>query len=64
MEAFKLAYSIRNKNYLLTEKKNNDTEYIPQLYVKIKGWNPPPAPIELENKLTEFEKKLKEWLNA
>jgi hypothetical protein len=56
----KLAYSIQTKNYLLTKKTNTNTEYIPQLYVKLRGWNPPPAPIHLENKLTEFEKKLKE----
>lgn len=48
------------KNYLLQQAENAESDYIPQLYVKIKGWYPPPASLTIENKITEFEKKLKE----
>jgi hypothetical protein len=32
---------------------------IPQLYIKLKGWDPPPAPLLVENAITLFEKQLK-----
>ncbi len=33
-------------------------EYNKQIYVKNKHWDPPPAPSNIENKITEFEKAL------
>jgi len=54
----KLAYRIRTKFYL---QRNPSTkiDYIPQLYIKLKGWDPPPAPISVEDAITLFEKQLK-----
>jgi hypothetical protein len=51
-----LAYRIRTKHNLDTNDWNDMNEYIPQLYIKIKGWNPPPAPSRTENQITNFEK--------
>jgi hypothetical protein len=50
----KLAYRIRTKQYLLSNKKQTSTEYIPQIYVKLKKWYPPLASLTIENKITEF----------
>lgn len=38
-------------------------EYMPQIYVKLKGWNPPPASLTIENQLTIFEQQLKNNIN-
>lgn len=54
----KLAYRIRTK-YYLQEHPSTNHDYIPQIYVKLKGWDPPPAPLHVENAITEFEKQLK-----
>ncbi len=54
----KLAYRIRTK-YYLQEHPSTNHDYIPQIYVKLKGWDPPPAPLNVENAITEFEKQLK-----
>jgi hypothetical protein len=59
----KLAYKIRTKQYRLQNNNKNATPYIPQIYVKLKGWHPPPAPIDIENKLTTFEKLLKQTIH-
>jgi len=54
----KLAYRIRIKFYLqLNPSIKND--YIPQLYIKLKGWDPPPATLSVEDAITLFEKQLK-----
>ena len=58
-----MAYKIRTKQYLLQNNNKNATPYIPQIYVKLKGWYPPPAPIDIENKLTTFEKLLKQTIH-
>jgi len=55
-----MAYSIRTMYYLKQCNTNNNTEYIKQIYVKNKTWNPPPASNEIEDKLTEFEKTLQD----
>jgi uncharacterized protein (DUF486 family) len=34
-------------------------QYVKQIYVKNSNWHPPPAPIAIENKTTEFKKALK-----
>jgi hypothetical protein len=56
----KLAYRICTKNYLLTTNKTQGETYIPKLYVKLKNWNPPPASLTTEERITLFEKKLRE----
>jgi hypothetical protein len=40
---FKRAYRIRTKHYLQTTDRTDNQEYIPQLYIKLKNWNPRPA---------------------
>jgi hypothetical protein len=54
-----MAYSIRTKYFLEDSNLTNDNNYIKQIYVKNRHWNPPPAPLPIEDKLTEFEKALK-----
>jgi hypothetical protein len=55
----KLAYSIRTHCHLKDANLTNSSDYVKQIYSKNKHWNPPPAPIIIENKLTELEKALK-----
>jgi len=59
-----MAYNIRTHYYLKECSANNDTEYIKQIYVKNRNWNPPPAPINIENKITEFERALQAALSS
>ena len=54
----KLAYRIRTKFYLQCNPSTKN-DYIPQLYIKLKGWDPPPAPLSVEDAITLFEKQLK-----
>jgi hypothetical protein len=42
---------------------NSDSEYIKQIYKKNANWNPPPAPLAIEDSITSFEKTLKEKHN-
>jgi len=53
---FKIARSIRTKCYLKELNINNDTDYIKQIYKCNNNWNPPPAPLPLEDSITKFEK--------
>jgi hypothetical protein len=53
-----MAYKIRNKHCLLQKSPNTSDSYIPQLYIKLKKWNPPPAPEDTESRLMAFEKLL------
>jgi hypothetical protein len=55
----KMAYSIRTKHYLNSNHTSTDAEYIKQLYRKNITWNPPPAPNLTEEKITQFEKAIK-----
>jgi len=55
----KLAYRI-SRQYLLTENRQSSREYIPQINIKLKNWHPPPASLTIENRITAFEKQLKE----
>jgi len=54
----KMAYKIRTKHYLLEKNTNISDNYIPQLYIKLTNWNPPPTTEDTENRLTLFEKLL------
>jgi hypothetical protein len=55
-----MAYAIRTKFHLQKINTTTDTEYIKQIYIKNKNWNPDPAPLQIEDNITNFEKTLKE----
>jgi len=55
-----MARSIRTRYYLKELNIDNSADYEKQIYLKNKGWHPPPAPLHIEDKLTMFEKTLKE----
>ena len=59
----KLAYKVRTKQYLLDNNTSTRNDYIPQLYIKLKNWNPPPASLVTEERMTHFEKRLREASN-
>jgi hypothetical protein len=54
----RMAYNIRTMYHLKECGATNNEDYIKQIYIKNKTWNPPPAPTQIEDKLTEFEKSL------
>jgi hypothetical protein len=54
-----MAYSVRTKCYVDSSDTARGNDYIKQIYVKNKTWNPPPAPTIIEDKLIIFEKQLK-----
>jgi hypothetical protein len=58
----RLAYNIRTAFHLksngITSASNDN--YHPQIYVKLKGWDPPPAPLSIKDNITSFEKTLSE----
>jgi hypothetical protein len=55
----RMARSIRTHQYLTANNITDNSEYEKQIYKKNLNWNPPPATITIENKMTEFEKALK-----
>jgi hypothetical protein len=55
-----LAYSIRTKHFIDSFDTARENNYINQVYIKNKAWNPPPAPMLVEDKLTIFKKQLKQ----
>jgi hypothetical protein len=55
----KIARSIRIKYFLDQNGLGNDEEYNRQIYINNIGWHPPPAPLNIENHITNFEKALK-----
>jgi hypothetical protein len=55
----KLAYKLRTKQYLINNHHDSPGQFIPQLYIKLTGWNPPPATNLIKTKMTEFERNLK-----
>jgi hypothetical protein len=55
----RLAYSIRTACYLNKTNLPENSDYIKQIYSKNKHWNPPPASIIIEDKITDLEKALK-----
>ncbi len=56
----RMAYSIRTKCYLEDNQVANDSDYIKQLYIKNRNWNPLPAPNIIEESLITCEKLLKQ----
>ena len=57
-----MAYSIRTKCHLNAIGCTGESSYEKQIYAKNHKWNPDPAPPPIEDKLTKFEKALKEEL--
>jgi hypothetical protein len=55
----KMAYSIRTRCFLMEHGNSNKSNYIKQIYIRNPNWNPPPAPIRIEDSITNFEKLLK-----
>jgi hypothetical protein len=55
----KMARSIRTLFYLKQHGIIQEGDYKKQIYVSLKNWHPPPAPLEIEEKMTTFEKLLK-----
>jgi hypothetical protein len=55
----KLAYSIRTEYAIKELGLQNNQDYKKQIYIKNKSWNPTPASLQIEEKLTEFEHELK-----
>jgi hypothetical protein len=56
----RMARTIRTRHFLLENNLNLNSTYEKQIYVKNTAWHPPPAPIAIEDKLTAFEKALKQ----
>jgi hypothetical protein len=54
-----MARSIRTRYYLAKNNLLGDSEYEKQIYKRNLNWHPLPAPLIIEEKLTEFEKSLK-----
>jgi hypothetical protein len=55
----RMARSIRTQYYLQENGIDNASQYEKQIYVKNLNWHPPPAPLLIENKMTDFEKALR-----
>jgi len=53
-----MARSIRIRYFLLDNSTAANPNYEKQIYVKNDKWHPPPAPISVEDKITDFEKSL------
>jgi hypothetical protein len=56
----RMVQSIRTHFYLKQRNPNSEESYEKQIYVKLKNWHPPSAPLEVENQITVFEKLLKD----
>jgi len=54
-----MAYSIRMRYHLKDTRASSEANYIPQIYLRNKNWNPLLAPASIEDQLTFFEKSLK-----
>jgi hypothetical protein len=54
-----MARSIRTLFYLKQQDSRHNENYNKQIYIKQKNWHPPPAPLNVEDKITLFEKLLK-----
>ncbi len=54
-----MAKTIRTRYFLQTNGTTENNSYKKQIYIKNAAWNPPPAPLHIEDKITEFEKSLK-----
>jgi hypothetical protein len=55
----RMVCSIRTHHFLQTNGLNTTSKYEKQIYIKNTNWHPPPAPSIIVDKMTEFEKALK-----
>jgi hypothetical protein len=44
---------------LIDNNCTTNNQYNPKIYIKLKGWHPPPALLDAEELITVFEKCLK-----
>jgi len=58
-----MARSIKTHYYLKENASHNESNYIKQIYVKNKNWNPPQAPIIIEDQLVNFKKRLNDKIS-
>jgi len=56
----KMAKTIRTQHFLNTNGIEGTADYIKQLYIKNKYWNPPPASNRIEESIMHCEKQLKQ----
>lgn len=54
-----MAKTIRTRFFLRDNGITESSTYEKQIYIKNMAWNPPPAPLHIEDKITEFEKSLR-----
>jgi len=54
-----MAKTIRTRCFLQANGTTENSSYEKQIYIKNAAWNPPPAPLHIEDKITEFDKSLK-----
>ena len=52
------------KQYLLDNPHWPNQIYIPQIYIKLKDWHPPPTSLNTENHITLFEKNLRQAVES
>jgi len=57
-----MAYTIRALYKLKELNMDNNYSYEKQIYINHKLWSPPPAPLLIEDKITDFEKDIKSKL--
>jgi hypothetical protein len=56
----RMARSIRTSYFLKQHNLHANSNYEKQIYVKNLNWHPPPAPLRIKEKISSFEKLLKE----
>jgi hypothetical protein len=59
-----MARTIRISYYLKENNLGHKSQYEKQIYIKNISWHPPPAPIHIEDRISSFEKLLKERHNT
>jgi hypothetical protein len=60
----KLAHSIRTSYYLKDAGISNHQDYHKQIYARNSLWDPPPASLLIEDKITEFNQELQAKHNS
>jgi hypothetical protein len=58
-----MARTIRISYYLKENNLGHKSQYEKQIYIKNNTWHPPPAPLHIEDRISSFEKLLKEKHN-
>lgn len=60
----KMAHSIRTSYYLKDAGISNHQDYHKQIYARNSLWDPPPASLLIEDKITEFNQELQAKHNS